>query len=238
MNYQFVSYLRELDLSIFQAINGFCGQNPILDRFAFLMDFGTLKGLAFMGTFGVLWFQRADDQARRRETLVIMFFAILLSIVAARAASILLPFRIRPMFISGIGYQAPLFPVGNFEDWSSFPSDTATYFFVLTAGFWFLSRWLGFLWACFSIIVMLARVYLGIHYPSDVLAGALLGISITVVINNEFVHARIASPIVAAERRAPAIFYGLLFPILFEAATIFQFTRVIRHVVFQMLFGH
>jgi hypothetical protein len=97
---------------------------------------------------------------------------------------------------------------------------------------------LGFLWACFSIIVMLARVYLGIHYPSDVLAGALLGISITVVINNEFVHARIASPIVAAERRAPAIFYGLLFPILFEAATIFQFTRVIRHVVFQMLFGH
>lgn len=234
MIYQFVSYLRELDLTIFQSINGFCGQNPRLDRFVIRMDFSTLKGLIFMGTFGALWFQRADDQARRRETLVIMLFAILLSIIAARAAAILLPFRIRPMFVSDIGFHAPLFPVGNYEDWSSFPSDTATYFFVITTGFWLLSRRWGSLWACFSIIVILARVYLGIHYPSDVLAGALLGISITVVINNEFVHARIASPIVAAEQRAPAIFYGLLLPILFEAGTIFHFTRVMRH----WLFGH
>jgi undecaprenyl-diphosphatase len=138
------------------------------------------------------------------------------------------------MFVSDIGFHAPLFTVGNYEDWSSFPSDTATYFFVITTGFWLLSRWWGSLWACFSIIVILARVYLGIHYPSDVLAGALLGISITVTLSNEFVHARIASAIVAAERRAPAIFYGLLLPILFEAATIFHFTRVMRH----WLFGH
>jgi undecaprenyl-diphosphatase len=236
----FASNLRELDLSIFQAINAFCGQNPILDQFVY--QFSSLRGLAFMGTFGVLWFQRADDQAGRRETLVIMLFAILLSIVAARAAAILLPFSVRPMFISGIGYHAPLFSVVgsvNYEDWSSFPSDTATYFFALATGFWFLSRWWGFLWACYSIIVILARVYLGLHYPSDVLAGALLGISITVVmINNEFVHTRIASPIVAAERRAPAIFYGLLFPILFEAGTIFHFTRVMRHAVSQTWLGH
>jgi undecaprenyl-diphosphatase len=240
MNYQFVSYLRELDLSIFHAINGFCGQNLKLDQFVF--HFNTLRGSAFMGTFGVLWFQRADDQARRRETLVIMLFAILLSIVAARAMAILLPFRIRPMFISDIGYHAPLFSVvANiiFEDWSSFPSDTATYFFVLATGFWFLSRWWGFLWVCYSIIVVLGRVYFGIHYPSDVLVGALLGISVAVVmISNEFLRARIASPIVAAERRAPAIFYGLLFPILFETGTVFHFTRVMRHVVFQTLFGH
>jgi undecaprenyl-diphosphatase len=234
MSYQFVSYLRELDLSVFHAVNGFCGQNPKLDQFIIRTDFSSLKGLFFVSTFGALWFQRADDQARRRQTLIIMVIAIFVSIIAARAAAILLPFRIRPMFVSDIGFHAPLFSVGNYEDWSSFPSDTATYYFVITTGFWFLSRWWGFFWVCFSIIAILARVYLGIHYPSDVLAGALLGICITVVMNNEFVHARIAAPVLAAEHRSPAIFYGLLFPVLFETATIFHFTRVMRH----WLFGH
>ena len=234
MAYQFVSYVRELDLAILHSINGFCGQNATLDRFAIRVDFSALKGLIFMGTFGALWFQHRDDQVRRRETLVVMLLAMFLSIVAARAAAILLPFRIRPMFVSDIGFHAPLFQVGNYEDWSSFPSDTATYFFAITTGFWLLSRRWGFLWACLSALVILARVYLGIHYPSDVLAGALLGSGITVLTNNEFVHARIAAPIVAAEQRVPAVFYGLLLPILFESATIFHFTRVTRH----WLFGH
>lgn len=230
----FLSHLRELDLSVFQAINGFCGQSPGFDRFIIRMDFSALKGLAFMGTFGALWFQRTADQARRRETLIIMVFAILVAIIAARAAAIMLPFRVRPMFASDIGYHAPLFSVGNYEDWSSFPSDTATYFFVITTSFWLLSRWWGFLWACFSIIVILARVYLGIHYPSDVLAGALLGTGITVAMNSQLMRSHVAAPIIAMEQRAPAVFYGLLFPILFETATIFHFTRVLRH----WLFGH
>ncbi len=240
MDHLFVPYLRELDLSIFHAINGFCGQNPKLDQFLIQLDFSAAKGLAFMGSFGALWFQRTKDQertkdqAKRRETLIIMIFAILLSIIAARAAANLLPFRIRPMFVPDIGYHAPLLSVGNYENWSSFPSDTATYFFVITTGFWLLSRWLGVLWACFSTIVILARVYLGIHYPSDVLGGALLGIGLTLAMNNQFAHARIAAPILAMEQRAPAIFYGLLFPVLFETATIFHFTRVMRH----WLFGH
>jgi membrane-associated phospholipid phosphatase len=150
MSYQFVSYLRELDLSVFHAVNGFCGQNPKLDQFIIRTDFSSLKGLFFVSTFGALWFQRADDQARRRQTLIIMVIAIFVSIIAARAAAILLPFRIRPMFVSDIGFHAPLFSVGNYEDWSSFPSDTATYYFVITTGFWFLSRWWGFFLGLFQ----------------------------------------------------------------------------------------
>lgn len=232
MDHSVISYLRELDISVFQAINSYCGQNATFDRLLIRLDFSALKGLAFMASFGALWFQRKNDQVWRRETLLIMIFTILLSIVAARAAAIMLPFRIRPMFVPDIGYHAPQYSVGNYEDWSAFPSDTATYFFVITTGFWLMSRWLGFLWACLSTVVIVARVYLGIHYPSDVLAGALLGTAITLLMNHEFVHARLAAPLLAVEKRAPAIFYGLLFPILFETATIFHFTRVMRHWAF------
>jgi hypothetical protein len=109
--------------------------------------------------------------------------------------------------------------------------------FVLTTGFWMLSRWWGLLWACFSIMAMAARIYFGIHYPGDVLAGALIGIGVTIAINNEFMQARIASPIVAVELRNPALFYALLLPFLFEVSTLFALTRSILHATFRLSGG-
>ena len=93
----------------------------------------------------------------------------------------------------------------------------------------------GAVWACFSI--MAARVCLGIHYPGDLLAGALIGIGCTIAVNNRFMRAHIASPIVAVEQRAPAIFYGLLFPFIYEVSTLFAFTRSMRHAIFHLFFG-
>jgi hypothetical protein len=81
-----------------------------------------------------------------------------------------------------------------------------------------------------------ARIYFGLHYPGDVVAGALIGVGVTLAINNEFMHARVAAPIVATEQRAPAIFYGLLFPFIYEISTLFSFTRGIYHAI-KLLFG-
>jgi membrane-associated phospholipid phosphatase len=238
MNYAFVSYLRDIDLVLFHTINGFCGQNLMVDRIASHLESIQLKGVAFMTTFGVLWFQRKKSQAWQRETLVLVLLAVVLSIVMARAIAELFPFRPRPMFTSDIGYRAPLFQlVSSFEKWSSFPSDTAALVFAWTTGFWLLSRWWGLLWACFSIIALVARIYFGVHYPGDVLAGALIGISVTIAINNDFMHTRIAAPIVAVEQRAPAIFYGLLFPLLYEVSTLFGYTRSTGRSILHLLFG-
>ena len=228
----------DFDLLLFRYINSFCGQNLMVDHIAGLLDSSSLKGLIFLSTFGALWFKHTKTQARQRETLVLVLFAMLLSLLVARAAADLLPFRVRPMFTSGIEYRPPLFQLHtNLENWSCFPSDTATFVFVMTAGFWLLSRWLGVLWVCFSSVAMAARVYFGIHYPSDELAGALIGLGVTIAINNEFMHARIATPIVAVEQRAPALFYGLLFPFLYEVSTLFDFTRLILHAISRRFVG-
>jgi hypothetical protein len=97
-----------------------------------------------------------------------------------------------------------------------------------------VSRWWGLLWACFSIMAIVARVYFGVHYPGDGLSGALIGIGITISINSEYMHTHIAAPIVAGEHRAPAVFYGLLFPFLYEISTLFGFTRGIFRAILHL----
>ena len=235
-----ISYLRDIDLALFHFINGVCGRIVVFDQLVGLIESPHLKGLAFISTFGMFWFQRSKTLVRQRETLVLLLLAVVLSIVVARALADLLPFRTRPMYATGIGFRAPLargFDSG-LVDWSSFPSDTTTVLFVMTTGFWLLSRWCGLLWACFSLVTAAAaRIYFGYHYPGDVVAGALIGIGVMIAVNNKFMHARIASPIVVMEQRAPAIFYALFFPFLYEVTTLFAYTRVIRHAIFQYFFG-
>ena len=233
-----ISNLSTIDLAIFHAINGWCGQNPVFDRIAGRLEDLQLKGLVFVATFGALWFRRTKTQVRQRETLILVLFGIVVSLFVARLFANVLPFRVRPMFTSGIGYRAPLFEMGAyFENWSSFPSDHAVILFAMTTGFWLLSRWWGLLWAGFSILAMLARIYVGLHYPGDVVAGALIGIGITHAISNEFMHAHVAAPIVAVENRAPAIFYGLMFPFIYEVSTLFTYVRDIYHAILHLLYG-
>jgi undecaprenyl-diphosphatase len=232
------TFLTNVDQTLFHYINSFCGQSLALDHIANRLESSQVKGLAFSATFGALWFQRVKKQVRQRQTLVLLLVAIVVSIVVARICADLLPFRERPMFRNDIGYQAPLFRLDSyFEEWSSFPSDNAALLFVMTTGFWLVSRWWGLLWLCFSLLALAARVYFGLHYPGDIFAGALIGITITIAINNELVRHRIALPMLIFEKQAPAIFYGLLFPFLYEVSTLFGFTRSVRHTIIHLLLG-
>jgi undecaprenyl-diphosphatase len=78
---------------------------------------------------------------------------------------------------------------------------------------------------------MVARVYFGIHYPGDILAGGVIGFGVTLVINNEFMRSHVARPVLAMEIRTPAVFYGFLFPFVHEVSTLFGFVRSLRQSV-------
>ena len=64
----------------------------------------------------------------------------------------------------------------------SFVSNHAANHFAMAAFFFFTSRpllkrwaWIAFTWAA---LVAYSQVYVGVHYPSDILVGALLGFGI------------------------------------------------------------
>ncbi|MCS7065173.1 MAG: phosphatase PAP2 family protein, partial [Fimbriimonadales bacterium] len=63
----------------------------------------------------------------------------------------------------------------------SFPSGHTATAFALACWLWLMVRgtryrWLGWLGWLLAALVGLSRIYRGVHYPSDVIAGALIGI--------------------------------------------------------------
>lgn len=84
----------------------------------------------------------------------------------------------------------------------SFPSDHAVMAGAVAAGVWLASRRLGLLTGAAAVLLAFARVYVGAHYPGDVLAGLLFGAVVTVV--GYAVVRRLLEWIVAAVARTPA----------------------------------
>ena len=70
--------------------------------------------------------------------------------------------------------QAHLFFVSPSTD-PSFPSDHSTAAFAIAFAVFFLSRKVGIGFLVAATMVALSRVFVGLHYPSDVAAGALIG---------------------------------------------------------------
>jgi undecaprenyl-diphosphatase len=225
-----------LDLAIFHAVNGFCG-NWTLDRLAMLEENNDLiKGGLFLALYWWFWFTPEPDRRQaNRRIIVIAFVGTALALAVNRALADMLPFRVRPMYALNIGYREPSIPFDlNLEQWSSFPSDNATYWFALSYGLYRLKRPLGVAAALYSTLWMcLARLYLGVHYPSDLIVGAVLGIVVVRCMERWLaprqIFARtVMAPIFSLEQKRPDIFYALAFVISFELTVMFD---DLRHLV-------
>ena len=57
----------------------------------------------------------------------------------------------------------------------TFPSDHATFFLALAVSIFFINKKTGALFMFFALIIGLARIMAGVHFPIDILAGFILG---------------------------------------------------------------
>jgi len=58
----------------------------------------------------------------------------------------------------------------------SFPSGHAAFFFAVSLVVFYYNKKIGVIFFLASILIVVARVFSGIHWPSDILAGAIVGI--------------------------------------------------------------
>ncbi|MDD3663504.1 MAG: phosphatase PAP2 family protein [Candidatus Pacebacteria bacterium] len=78
---------------------------------------------------------------------------------------------------------SPLFLHGGFD---SFPSGHAAFFSALAVSFLFKHKRMGVIYIFVALIISLARIASGIHFPIDILVGWGVGITISLIFNNFF----------------------------------------------------
>jgi undecaprenyl-diphosphatase len=165
------------------------------------------------------------DQESRRRSIIAIIIAAPLAIITARTIAFLAPFRLRPIYDPMVLHPLYSIPVTfNIESWSSFPSDTAAYFFALAFGLVYLLR-------CFAIPIMLCkagwiclpRMHLGLHYASDIVVGILIGITVAwVSLRSELLQSMVARRVLSSTETRPEWFYAIAFLISLEMATVFE----------------
>lgn len=155
------------DYQVFKIINDWAGQNAILDKIGiFFAEY--LPYIIGVGAliFAICWFVKNKSWKVLWQALV----AVILSRGIITEVTRFLWHRPRPF----VGHTVNL--LINHEASGSFPSGHTTLLFVLAAIVYFWNKKLGWLFFVLSFLACFARIFVGVHYPSDILVGAGIGI--------------------------------------------------------------
>ncbi len=216
------------DREILLWLNQFARTSPALDLgVAWVATSNALKGGALTVVLLWFWFSDSPERARRREIILATGLAAGVSIAVGRMLAVALPFRMRPVHDEALGFVAPYgYPEGLLRTWSAFPSDHAMLFAAMATGLFLVSRRAGILAALWvAVVVLLPRVYLGMHHPTDVLFGAALGIAFALAANAPPVRERITRPSLRWAEAHPPSFYAAGFVAAMQLATMFEGPR-------------
>ena len=74
-------------------------------------------------------------------------------------------------------------PLISETPYTSFPSGHATVFFALAVVMTYYHKRAGWLFLAAALVVSLSRVFAGVHFPGDILAGAVVGTSVAVMVH-------------------------------------------------------
>ena len=227
--------MNSFDVTVLHFLNGFARRSPMLDHtMSFLTWAPFTIGAVPMAFFWYAWIQCGSADAEKRKILALGIFDSVFALFVARVLAFSLPFRVRPFFNSALHFQVPIGVTPSiYIGWSSFPSDRTTLFFCVAAILWMVSRRLGILAFCYTFFVAcLPAMYVGMHYPTDIIAGALLGIGIAGLCRSSRLTAHVGSFVLRWANKKPALFQAALFLWTYEIAELFHSVRdIVLHIL-------
>jgi undecaprenyl-diphosphatase len=165
-------FLIMIDRTVFKAINSVAGRSPVLDWLARLGADDHIIPIVLTLLILLLLLIAKDRRARE-----VAFTCLICAFVAVAVSMILLYllngafFRPRP-FTSYPNVHLLFYHNTD----SAFPSNAATLAFALAFSVLLYNRKVGAVMLALAAYLGLARVMVGIHYPLDIVGGALLGL--------------------------------------------------------------
>ncbi len=230
--------MSQFDRAIVLFLNQFAQRSWTLDQLATL--FATtdiIKGGIFASFLWWAWFRTGPAPRRDQEIVVATLVGCAVALFAARYLALTLPHHARPIADPTLDFVRPYGKMRtSLEHWNAFPSDHAALFLGLATGIYLVSRRLGLFTLAYALVVTgLARIYLGLHYPSDVIAGAALGVGTVGLAVQERVRRPLARAVLAWPQRRPALFYALFFLVTYQIATLFFGLRTMAAFVVTVL---
>lgn len=175
--------MASVDISLFYWIHSLAGRSTLLD--AVIVFFATY--LIYVVIVGMVCLVAHAWYMRKREKSL-GYLVALAAAVAARfvvASGIRISYeRPRPFLALGISHLLT-------DSAYSFPSGHTIFMFALATVTYRYNKTLSWLLAATGLLIGLARVAGGVHYPSDILGGIVLGILIGLVVS--VLHVRLTS---------------------------------------------
>ncbi|MEV7545571.1 phosphatase PAP2 family protein [Streptomyces sp. NPDC089915] len=173
-----------VDVSLLYRINGFARHAPDwFDRgVALLASYGLPLAMVLL----VLWCWRGarkQEEAVAAESFAALVWAPLAAAIALMVNVPLRGFVARPRpFVAHEGLEVLGGVGGGADAGFSFVSDHATLAMAVGIGVFLANRRLGLVGIGLALAEGLCRVYLGVHYPTDVIGGFALGTAVVLIL--------------------------------------------------------
>jgi undecaprenyl-diphosphatase len=164
-----------MDYLIFQKLNSFVGRWPLLDSLAVF----SAEYLGYILVL-ILFIYFLKDSKKYKPIFIKSILAAFFSRFVVAEIIRFFWERPRPFVENNVNLLL------EYSASPSFPSGHAAFFFGFSAMVYLYNKKAGILFLAASFLVSISRVYGGIHWPSDILAGAVVGIASAYLLNIVF----------------------------------------------------
>ncbi|MBU3964258.1 phosphatase PAP2 family protein [Patescibacteria group bacterium] len=156
-----------LDLNIFFFLNGLTDKSRVFD--IIVIFFAQYIQYFLVVLFFIFLFYCLKNKQEKIRAFLTTIVSIIVSRVCITGLIRLFYHRPRPFIFNSIHQLI-------FSNGYSFPSGHSAFFFAMATAIYFYNKKLGITFFIAAIFMNMSRVISGVHYPSDIVGGMIIGI--------------------------------------------------------------